>query len=251
MPYPSRSPSPARRSPPARPSPSGSPATATTSPRRWAGRACRPGRSRSPSWSTTRTPPEAPTCTGSSSASTRPTPSWPRPRSTGRPTDPQQRRQGRLHRPMPSGRPTPPLPVHHLRPPAPPRRRPRRQPRDDNPGHRGGRHRPRTVGWHLRPLNGAESACRPTGPGPAPGCITEARATRSVSSTSSSASARARRPPPQGTALAHANVQQGHRCPAVVHEDMVADPGLGPGGCLVGGSRATPSGGGAVDDEAP
>src|SRR5215211_339604 len=108
VPCPRRSPSPARRSPPARPSPSGSPATATTSLRRWAGRACRPGRSRSPWWSTIRTPPGAPTCTGSSSASTQPTPSWPRPRfrrAADRPAT-AQARPPTPARALPAGQPT-------------------------------------------------------------------------------------------------------------------------------------------------
>ena len=105
-----------RRSLRARPSGPGLPARGTTSPRRWAGRACRPGRSRSPWWSMIRTLPGAPTCTGCSSASTRPAPSWSRARCR---RAPDRSTTAPARPPTPAHvlrRITSPLPVHHLRP---------------------------------------------------------------------------------------------------------------------------------------
>jgi hypothetical protein len=105
-------------------------------------------------WSMIQTRPEVPTCTGSSSASTRPTPNWPRPRfrraADRSPTAPAR-----------SPTPAPALPVAQptttgspSTPFSAPRRRRRRPPRGGDPGYRGGRHRPRAVGRRLRPLNG-------------------------------------------------------------------------------------------------
>jgi hypothetical protein len=79
-------------------------------------------------------------------------------------------------------------PAHHYRftiyaLQRPPGRRRRRQPRDVDPGHRGGRHRPRAVGWHRRPLTERVSLSSYRGPDPAQGSL--------------------RKPSPRGPSAAH------------------------------------------------
>ncbi len=153
VPCPSASPSPARCLRRAGPFPAGSRVWARTSPHRWTGWACRPGRSRSPWWSTTPTRPGAPTCTGWPSASIQPTPSWLRVRSRrvpGRaataparpPTAARARRAA--HRTITGSRSTP----SNAR-----RGRQRHQPRGRGRGNRGSRDRPRAVSRHVRPLS--------------------------------------------------------------------------------------------------